>query len=196
LVGTILIRRDLQILGRFAKCLTRHHVVSDLQKAEAQAREAQIEAALERVRSRTMGMQRSDELQAAAVLLFQQVVSLGVPAFGCGFNIWDEDRKFATAWMAGQDRLQRPFKTSSSEDIFLRIYGAAQHGESLFVEEQEGDALKAHYAYMNSIPVFREIADKMSTVGQSFPTLQIMHCAFFCPGIPDVHNIQSRSGRL
>ena len=34
----------------------------DLVKAEAQAREAQIEAALERVRSRTMAMHKSEEL--------------------------------------------------------------------------------------------------------------------------------------
>jgi len=154
----------------------------DIQKAEAQAREAQIEAALERVRSRTMGMHRSDELQEAAVLLFQQVVALGVPAFGTGFNIWDDDRKYATAWMGGDDRLQPPFKTSSSEDIFLRIYKAAQKGDALFVEEQEGEALKTHYEYMNSIPVFKEIADKMAEEGQSFPTFQIMHCAFFSHG--------------
>src|SRR4026207_2283680 len=38
----------------------------DLQKAEAQAREAKIEAALERVRSRTMAMQHSNELKDAA----------------------------------------------------------------------------------------------------------------------------------
>ncbi len=48
----------------------------DLQKAEAQAREAKIEAALEKVRSRTMGMQHSNELQEAADLLFQQVSEL------------------------------------------------------------------------------------------------------------------------
>ena len=65
------------------------------------------------------------------MLLFQQVINLGVPAFGCGFNIWDTDRKFATAWMAGQDRLQPPFKTSSSQDIFLRIYESAQNGDSV-----------------------------------------------------------------
>ena len=65
----------------------------DLQKAEAQAREAHIEAALERVRSRTMAMQRSDELQDAAFLLFQQVQALGARYFACGFNIWDDDKK-------------------------------------------------------------------------------------------------------
>ena len=41
----------------------------DLQKAEAQAREAQIETALERVRARTMAMQKSEEL-AEVVQLF------------------------------------------------------------------------------------------------------------------------------
>jgi len=177
----------------------------DLQKAEAQGREAQIEAALERVRSKTMGMRRSEELQDAAVLLFQQVIALGVPAFASGFNIWDDDRKFATAWMSGQDRMQPPFKTSSSEDIFLRIYEAEQKGESLFVEEQGGEALKSHYEYMNSIPVFKEIADKMATVGQSFPNFQIMHCAFFSHGylmfitfepVPDAHDIFKRFAKV
>ena len=45
-------------------------------KPEAQAREAQIELALERVRARTMAMQRSDELAEVATVLFQQVKAL------------------------------------------------------------------------------------------------------------------------
>ncbi len=149
---------------------------------EAKNRELKIEAALERVRARTMAMQRSEELQDAAMTLFQQVEALGVPVFGCGFNIWDDGLKAATAWMSGKDRLQPPFKTSSSEDIFFRIREAAQRGQSLFVEEQEGEALKTHYEYMNSIPVFRGIAEKMTQVGQSFPSFQIVHCAFFSQG--------------
>src|SRR5678815_4815692 len=40
----------------------------DLQKAEAQAREAQIETALEKVRSRTMAMQKSEELSDTAYI--------------------------------------------------------------------------------------------------------------------------------
>jgi hypothetical protein len=43
----------------------------DLQKAEAQAREAQIEAALERVRARTMAMFKSDELGRDSCCSFQ-----------------------------------------------------------------------------------------------------------------------------
>jgi hypothetical protein len=51
---------------------------SDLQLAEAQAREAQIEAALERVRSRTLAMQKSDELAETAAVLFKQLIGLGI----------------------------------------------------------------------------------------------------------------------
>jgi signal transduction histidine kinase len=195
-----------EVFKRFAKEFEQTYTrFLDLKKAEAQAREAQIEAALERVRSRTMAMHRSDELKEAAVLMFQQVVALGVPAFGTGFNIWDDDRKFVTAWMAGIDRMQPPFKTSSSEDIFLRIYEAAQKGDVLFVEEQGGEALKTHYEYMNSIPVFKEIADKMAEAGQSFPTFQIMHCAFFSHGylmfisfepVPDAYDIFKRFAKV
>ncbi|MBD0328355.1 MAG: hypothetical protein ICV68_18205, partial [Pyrinomonadaceae bacterium] len=58
----------------------------DIQQAEAQAREAQIEAALERVRARTMAMQRSDELPEAANLLFTQIQTLGIPVFSAGYN--------------------------------------------------------------------------------------------------------------
>jgi hypothetical protein len=35
----------------------------DLKKAEAQAREAEIQLALERIRARTMAMHQSEELQ-------------------------------------------------------------------------------------------------------------------------------------
>ena len=197
---------ELSILERFGRVFEQSYTrFLDLQKAEAQAKEAQIETALERVRAKTMSMHKSDELQDAAILLFQQVVDLGVQAFGTGFNIWDDDRKYATAWMAGRDRMQPPFKTSSSEDIFLRIYEAAEKGESLFVEKQGGEALKIHYKYMNSIPVFKEIADKMAAVGQTFPTFQIMHCAFFSHGylmfisfepVPDAYDIFKRFAKV
>ncbi|MDI1324094.1 MAG: nuclear transport factor 2 family protein [Algoriphagus sp.] len=154
----------------------------DLQKAEAQAREAEISLALERVRARTLAMQRSEELIETSLELWKQVDHLGIPAFGCGFNIWDADKKFATAWMGGNERTQPPFKTDSSRDIFKRIYEAERKGDSLFVEIQEGEAVKEHYSYLTSIPVFKNIEEEMSKAGLSFPDFQIMHCSFFAQG--------------
>jgi hypothetical protein len=44
----------------------------DLKKAEAQARESQIQLALERVRARTMAMQKSDELPKLHTCFFNK----------------------------------------------------------------------------------------------------------------------------
>ncbi|MEO6356088.1 MAG: hypothetical protein ABIU77_28060, partial [Ferruginibacter sp.] len=190
------------IFKRFAKVFEQTYTrFLDLQKAEAQARESQIQLALERVRARTMAMQHSDELQDAALVLVNQVKALSVPVFGCGFNIWDNDRKAATAWMAGEDRIQPPFKTSSSEDVFVHIHEAAQKSEALFVREQRGEELETHYRYMTSIPTFKAVVEKMAGAGISVPTFQIIHCAFFAQGylmfityeaVPEAHHIFKR----
>ncbi len=74
----------------------------DLQKAEAQAREAQIEAALERVRSRTMGMQRSDELAETVSVLFKQLLDLGVKSTQlrtCGIVTFKENEPTGEIWI-------------------------------------------------------------------------------------------------
>jgi hypothetical protein len=66
--------KQFRYLERFASVFNlTYRRFLDLQKAEAQAREAQIETVLERVRSRTMAMQKSDELTDVAGLLFEQV---------------------------------------------------------------------------------------------------------------------------
>jgi hypothetical protein len=64
-----------QIIARFTKVFEQTYTrFLDLQKAEAQAREAQIEAALERVRARSMAMHRSDELSDVVALLFAEII--------------------------------------------------------------------------------------------------------------------------
>ena len=65
------------IFKRFGKVFEQTYTrFLDLQKAEAQAREAQIEAALERVRSRSMGMQKSEELRDVIQVIYEQLVQL------------------------------------------------------------------------------------------------------------------------
>ena len=61
----------LKLLERFANVFDLTYTrFLDLQKAEAQAKESQIQLALERVRARTMAMQKSDELFEAAVITY------------------------------------------------------------------------------------------------------------------------------
>src|SRR5207342_388812 len=91
------------IMVRFAKVfgLTYKRFL-DLQKAEAQAREAQIEAALERVRSRTMGMQKSEELREVIQVVYEQFVHLNIKIEHTGFVIDYRARNDYDIWIADQ----------------------------------------------------------------------------------------------
>ncbi|MBS1502569.1 MAG: hypothetical protein JST32_10935, partial [Bacteroidetes bacterium] len=76
------------ILKRFSRVFEQSYTrFLDLQKAEEQAREAQIEAALERVRSRSMGMQKSDELKDVIQIVFDQLVHLNIGIDHTGFVV-------------------------------------------------------------------------------------------------------------
>ena len=111
----------------------------DLQKAEAQAQEAQIQLALERVRARTMAMQKSEELSEVSYLLNKQVVELGIPTRGCAFNIYNEND--STEWFSNLEGTMPAYHTPR-ENIFLKYYEAGQRGESLLIEEFGGERIK------------------------------------------------------
>ena len=66
--------QSLELLERFASVFDLTYTrFNDLKLAEAQAREAKIEAALERVRARTMAMQNSDELGVTSQVFHEQM---------------------------------------------------------------------------------------------------------------------------
>ncbi|HAZ24489.1 MAG TPA: hypothetical protein DCY95_07475, partial [Algoriphagus sp.] len=70
---------EIAIVIRFAREFERvYQRFLDIKKAEAQAREAQIEAALEKVRSRSLGMQSSNELQEVVQIVAEKIQELGV----------------------------------------------------------------------------------------------------------------------
>ena len=72
------------ILLRFAKVFDLTYTrFNDLQKAEAQAREAQIELGLERVRARAMAMQNSDELKELIGTVFTELTKLDLVLTRC-----------------------------------------------------------------------------------------------------------------
>ena len=144
----------LNVLKRFRNVFDfAYRRYADVAQAEAQAREAMIEAALERVRARTMAMQKSDELPEAANLLFLQVQALGIPAWSAGYCIWDEDKKGITLWMSSEGVLQPPAKAPLTEDpSFIHMREAYERGENFFVEEIGGEELVEHYKYMRTLP--------------------------------------------
>jgi len=201
--GSLLEKEEEELLARFTKVFEQTYTrFLDLQKAEAQAREAKIEAALEKVRSRTMGMQSSDELPEVANLLFLEVQALGIPAWSCGYNILNDDKKSAAAWMSSEGTLQEPFK--------LRLFGEASFDEMeefilsdepMLVQELGGKELEEHYTHMKSFPDLRPTFENIEAQGHSLPTYQINHLCKFSHGfllfityepVPDAHDIFKR----
>src|SRR5687767_4861964 len=90
------------IFKRFAKVFDQTYTrFLDLQKAEAQAREARIEAALERVRSRTMAMHKSEEVMDVAGTLFEELKKLNFAFGASSIIIMDKDSGDAEYWIAG-----------------------------------------------------------------------------------------------
>ena len=178
----------------------------DLKNSEAQLKEAQIEAALERVRSRTMGMQKSEELPNVANVLFQQVQLLGLPAWSAGYCNWDEDKQGITLWMSSEGVMQQPFHASLTEDpSFIHMKETYEKKQDFHVEEVGGEALVAHYQYMRTLPVVGEILDSIIAAGHPLPVFQIFHCAYFSQGfllfityepVQEAHDIFKRFAKV
>ncbi|MEB2773851.1 ATP-binding protein [Algoriphagus sp. D3-2-R+10] len=196
-----------EILKRFGTVFEQSYTrFLDLKKAEAQAREAQIEAALEKVRGRSMAMQKSEELPDAANLLFRQIQTLGMPAWSAGYCLWDKDKQGITAWMSSEGVMQPPFHAPLNEDpTFIHMRESYEHGESLHVEAVGGEELVTHYEYMRTLPVVGDILDSIISAGHPLPTLQVNHAAYFSHGyllfityqpVPEAHDIFKRFAKV
>ncbi|NGP77836.1 SnoaL-like domain-containing protein [Balneolaceae bacterium YR4-1] len=195
------------ILNRFAKVFEQSYTrFLDLQKAEEQAREAQIETALEKVRSRTMAMQSSDELTEAASEMFSQIKDLGLNPWSCGFNIFNEDKTVISQWVSsGDGRPIEPFDTPTDKDIFKRITEHSYKDEPLYIEKNAGKELEETYRYMASLPTLDKIFDELESAGITLPKKQVDHIAYFKQGylmfitydeVPEYHSIFKRFAKV
>jgi signal transduction histidine kinase len=191
------------VFKRFAKVFEQTYTrFLDLQKAEAQAREAKVEAALEKVRSRTMGMQSSDELQEVANIMFLEIQTLDIPAWSCGYNILSADKKVATNFMSNEGTIQKPFDLPlTKENSLLEFYQFLKSEESFFTQELDGKALESHYNFMKSLPELTPVFNGLEEAGIALPTYQINHLCKFTHGyllfithkpVPDAHDIFKR----
>jgi len=92
--GKLFSEKENDVLLRFSRVFEQAYIrFLDLQKAEAQAREAQIEASLEKVRSRSLAMHKSDELKEAGELLWNELGKLGIESLSSGYVLMDKDEK-------------------------------------------------------------------------------------------------------
>jgi hypothetical protein len=148
------------IFKRFASVFEQSYTrFLDLQKAEAQAREAQIEAALERVRSRTMAMHKSDELASVVNLMFNEFRNLQTAeelvTLSRGFitNLYEEQKQF-DLWVTdldGSEIKQQFFIDIQEPTTGKPMYEAWTTKKPIFILDREGEKLQGWLQYLESI---------------------------------------------
>ncbi|MFL5808596.1 MAG: sensor histidine kinase, partial [Flavisolibacter sp.] len=177
----------------------------DIEKAEAQAREAQIQLALERVRARTMAMHKSDELAEVAILLFQQVSDLGIKTWTTGFNIWSDDNNSYEDWITNpQGGFMPPYTIDASKlPVSTKVSNAKKRGDEFLVNYEEGESLAETYRQLGKFgeKQFKSIQES----GFEFPSHQYEHFVFGSKvslmfitydAVPEAHDIFKRFGKV
>jgi signal transduction histidine kinase len=178
--GNRLNERETDLMLRFTKVFQQTYTrFLDLQKAEAQAREAKIEASLERVRSRTTAMKNSNELAEVALSLFQQVKELGIEAWAAGFNIWQPNDAAYIDWITGPTgAFLEPYTVPSDcHPITRAVRDAKQSGNDFFVSYMEGQEAKEVYDLLNRFADKGQF-EQFKGLGIAFPEHQYNHFVF------------------
>ncbi|MCX6205648.1 MAG: hypothetical protein NTZ19_05265, partial [Bacteroidetes bacterium] len=144
----------------------------------AQNRELEIEASLEKVRSRTSAMQKSEELGDVAEILFKQIQELGIHAWSTGFNIWQEGNESYIDWITSPTGgFVDPYTVDLTTHAFFReISDAKKSGTDFQVFEISGEPLAETYELLMGFGPKQFEGFKAS--GFSFPTHQFNHYVF------------------
>jgi signal transduction histidine kinase len=150
--------QEIDILKRFGSVFEQSYTrFLDLQKAEAQAREAQIEAALERVRSRTMGMQKSEELKEVIQVVYEQFVHLNIKVEHAGFVMDYKERDDYDIWVADPLGVPSQLIIPYFDSVYYnRFNEAKEKGEDFFATnldfEEKNRFYKKLFEYVPGLP--------------------------------------------
>ena len=124
----------------------------DIQRAEAQAREAQIEVSLERVRSRAMAMHKTDELLDAAELIYKELSTLGISSMNVSYAFVDEQEKTGSYYSVNPvdgKTLPFPFVFPHTETKVMRsLLSSWKKQEQFNVIELDEEETLTHQTYI------------------------------------------------
>src|SRR5579862_394456 len=199
----------IKLLKRFRNVFTlSYQRYADLALAKTQAREAQIELALERIRARTMAMQKSDELAETASVLFKQLIDLGIKTTQmrtCAIVTLKPDEPIGECWITKPDGdiIPRSFMVPYDEtSAYKTIYEAWQNGEKFLVVHLSGNALTEHLDFLKK---YANIPTRQFQALPDHPAETFTHAMFFSQGylfvisnepLPGFHEIFKRFGTV
>jgi len=177
-------QEEKDILSRFAKEFGRvYQRFLDIGKAEAQAREAQIEAALERVRSKTMAMHNSEDVSDTVITLFNEVVNLGLDkTIRCGIGILQGHEGMET-WSANSDQkgdinLKMGMLNMTGHPMLVGLIKAWKKGDKGYSYDFIGKDVIRYYTVLNNEPDYPFHADLKTLPGNQFANV-----FFFTDGV-------------
>jgi signal transduction histidine kinase/CheY-like chemotaxis protein len=160
---------DLDVLKRFSDVFGfAYNRFQELKQKEEQNRELTIQNAIERVRSRALGMQESSELDEVSVALFEALGELSFDTFWCAIGLIDEpgDRFAISAQVSGaEDLVQSAASLQASVEASVTsrtIVEAWRRKDKAYTLEVTGQALTDHLEFWT--PVVQE-----SNPGYQFP---------------------------
>ena len=162
-----------QIFKRFAGVFGQtYRRYLDLQKAEAQAREAQIEASLERVRSKTMAMHNSQDVGDTVASMFDELVKLGVETVRCGIGIMHEQDQMEL-WTAKKSENEKVELIIGRLDMTIHpllqgMYNGWKNKDITFSYELKGDDLVDYFTKLINSPEYHITYDIASLPQRQF----------------------------
>ena len=160
----------------------------DIENAQAQAREAKIEAALERVRSLALGMRKSEDVGNVTDLLFKELTGLSVDVNGCSIIVIDEESDKMELWRARSNVAVKPFqRTSLTEamrtvkkympDFFPKFSNALNKRTNYLVDELSG---KRRLQFINAVTEqYNYSSSEKSKLIKNTPEIMTAHYVFF-----------------
>ncbi|HNK28644.1 MAG TPA: hypothetical protein PKG65_06960, partial [Ferruginibacter sp.] len=123
----------------------------DLKLKEQQTREARVELALERVRARTLAMQKSDELAETSSELFRQMIGLGIEPNRLYITIIHEEKNEADFWITDEDgsKLTAAYTANFNDNATLsKMYEGWKQQLKHRVLDMQGDELQDYFHYL------------------------------------------------
>ena len=120
-------------------------------------RELEIEAALDKVRSRSLAMHKSDELQEVVVVVFEKLKELGlVFDGGAGIQLFTENSKDSILWVAAPGQITSPSRVNlpygvndfTNNPIILDVWQAKETGEAIYNKTYTREEKNRYFDYV------------------------------------------------
>jgi hypothetical protein len=172
-----------EIIRRFTKVFSlTYRRYQDLKHAEAQAREAQIEASLERVRAKALAMHSTKDISEATAIVFDELTRLGIEMERCGIGLMNNP-PIMEIWSTPLSPKNKRVVDVVTGSLSLKVhpmlrksYDAWKKKEDFFSYELKGAEVKKYYELIGKEPKYH-LPSK-----SKYPKQQILNSSNFKEG--------------